>query len=214
MATPRISCAPQPSPSRHNRSRSKDAEAVQSRGRVGRSGREGFTHLFYTDKSLHSRIAMGALDGGLDLPHSDRRFAGFKKDKKQLGAEIHLKYIYEGHVADYMKALLSKCRTLSHSPSMTIFLVALLVPQKLFRKVIKLILMPTSVEVLVLVITDFLKHNNLLPQLWNDHGFFAFLYFHMINNFMANLGNKQTSLALANAFPLNALLAECNFVLL
>ncbi|VAH97882.1 unnamed protein product [Triticum turgidum subsp. durum] len=77
---------------------------LQSRGRVGRSGREGFTHLFYTDNSLLSRIAMGALDGGLDLPHSDKRFAGFKKDK-QLGAEIHLKYIYEGHVADYMKSI-------------------------------------------------------------------------------------------------------------
>ncbi|KAF7091335.1 hypothetical protein CFC21_093929 [Triticum aestivum] len=76
MVTPRISCAPQPSPSRHRRSRSKDAEAVQ-----------------------------GALDGGLGIPHSDKRFAGFKKDKKQLGAEIHLKYIYEGHVADYMKSI-------------------------------------------------------------------------------------------------------------
>ena len=31
---------------------------LQSRGRVGRSGREGFTHLFYTDKSLLFRIAM------------------------------------------------------------------------------------------------------------------------------------------------------------
>ena len=30
----------------------------QLRGRVGRSGREGFTYLFYTDKSLLSRIAM------------------------------------------------------------------------------------------------------------------------------------------------------------
>ncbi|KAM3230708.1 hypothetical protein ACQJBY_061094 [Aegilops geniculata] len=78
---------------------------LQSRGRVGRSVGEGFTHLFYTDKSLLSRIAMGALDGGLDLPHSVKRFAGFKKDKKQLGPEIHLKYIYEGHVADYMKSI-------------------------------------------------------------------------------------------------------------
>ncbi|XP_037423143.1 uncharacterized protein LOC119287664 isoform X2 [Triticum dicoccoides] len=60
---------------------------------------------------------MGALDGGLDLPHSDKRFAGFKKDK-QLGAEIHLKYIYEGHVADYMKLTGSRfnfCPTLFQS---------------------------------------------------------------------------------------------------
>uniref|UniRef100_R7WAA4 Uncharacterized protein n=1 Tax=Aegilops tauschii TaxID=37682 RepID=R7WAA4_AEGTA len=79
MVTPRISYAPQPSPSWHRRSRSKDAEEVQ-----------------------------GALDGGLDIAHSDKRFAGFKKDKKQLGAEIHRKirkYIYEGHAADYMKSI-------------------------------------------------------------------------------------------------------------
>ncbi|CAO1942640.1 unnamed protein product [Urochloa humidicola] len=47
----------------------------------------------------------GALDGGLDIPHSDKRFAGFKKDEKSLDAEIHRKYIYGGHVADYMRTL-------------------------------------------------------------------------------------------------------------
>jgi len=47
----------------------------------------------------------GALDGGLDIPHSDKRFAGFKKDEKQLDAEVHRKYIYGGHVAEYMRTL-------------------------------------------------------------------------------------------------------------
>ncbi|CAL9197892.1 unnamed protein product [Musa hybrid cultivar] len=47
----------------------------------------------------------GALDGGLDIPHSDKRFAGFKKDEKQLDAEVHRKYIFGGHVASYMKTL-------------------------------------------------------------------------------------------------------------
>ncbi|KAL6841495.1 hypothetical protein ACP4OV_028638 [Aristida adscensionis] len=47
----------------------------------------------------------GALDGGLDIPHGDKRFAGFKKDEKQLDAEIHRKYIYGGHVVDYMRTL-------------------------------------------------------------------------------------------------------------
>ncbi|PKU75650.1 60S ribosomal protein L5 [Dendrobium catenatum] len=47
----------------------------------------------------------GALDGGLDIPHSDKRFAGFKKDDKQLDAELHRKYIFGGHVADYMRIL-------------------------------------------------------------------------------------------------------------
>ena len=56
-------------------------------------------------------LLQGALDGGLDIQHSDKRFAGFMKDKKQLGAgaEIHLKYIYEGHVADYMKVSWIHC---------------------------------------------------------------------------------------------------------
>ncbi|CAN6444088.1 unnamed protein product [Victoria cruziana] len=48
----------------------------------------------------------GALDGGLDIPHSEKRFAGFGKDQKQLDAEVHRKYILGGHVASYMKNLL------------------------------------------------------------------------------------------------------------
>ncbi|XP_052173868.1 60S ribosomal protein L5 [Diospyros lotus] len=48
----------------------------------------------------------GALDGGLDIPHSDKRFAGFSKDSKQLDAEVHRKYIYGGHIAAYMRTLM------------------------------------------------------------------------------------------------------------
>ncbi|XP_031101223.1 60S ribosomal protein L5-like [Ipomoea triloba] len=48
----------------------------------------------------------GALDGGIDIPHSDKRFAGFSKDSKQLDAEVHRKYIYGGHVAAYMRNLI------------------------------------------------------------------------------------------------------------
>ncbi|CAN6448728.1 unnamed protein product [Victoria cruziana] len=48
----------------------------------------------------------GALDGGLDIPHSEKRFAGFGKDQKQLDAELHRKYIFGGHVAAYMKILM------------------------------------------------------------------------------------------------------------
>ncbi|XP_010547178.1 PREDICTED: 60S ribosomal protein L5-2-like [Tarenaya hassleriana] len=47
----------------------------------------------------------GALDGGLDIPHSDKRFAGFNKESKQLDPEVHRKYIYGGHIADYMRLL-------------------------------------------------------------------------------------------------------------
>ncbi|KAL5578576.1 hypothetical protein UlMin_015977 [Ulmus minor] len=48
----------------------------------------------------------GALDGGLDIPHSEKRFAGFSKDSKQLDADVHRKYIYGGHVAAYMRTLI------------------------------------------------------------------------------------------------------------
>lgn len=42
------------------------------------------------------------MDGGLDIPHSDKRFAGFSKESKQLDADMHRKYIFGGHVAAYM----------------------------------------------------------------------------------------------------------------
>lgn len=45
----------------------------------------------------------GALDGGLDVPHSEKRFPGFSKEDKSLNAETHRKYILGGHIADYMR---------------------------------------------------------------------------------------------------------------
>lgn len=47
----------------------------------------------------------GALDGGLDIPHSEKRFPGFSKESKSLDADLHRKYIYGGHVAAYMQLL-------------------------------------------------------------------------------------------------------------
>ncbi|XP_051180894.1 ATP-dependent DNA helicase At3g02060, chloroplastic isoform X3 [Lolium perenne] len=52
------------------------------RGRVGRSGREGYTYLFYTDKSLLSRIAMDRL--GAIEEHSDLG-QGFHVAEKDMG---------------------------------------------------------------------------------------------------------------------------------
>ena len=54
----------------------------------------------------------GAFDGGLNIPHSEKRFAAFNKDDKQLDADIHRKYIYGAHVTDYMKVSCACC--LSH----------------------------------------------------------------------------------------------------
>jgi len=51
----------------------------------------------------------GACDGGIDVPHNDRRFPGSKaggegEDFKN-DPEVHKKYIFGGHVADYMRKL-------------------------------------------------------------------------------------------------------------
>jgi len=48
----------------------------------------------------------GAVDGGLDIPHSEKRFPGWDKEGKELNAEIHRKHIFGAHVAEYMKILL------------------------------------------------------------------------------------------------------------
>jgi large subunit ribosomal protein L5e len=49
----------------------------------------------------------GACDGGLDIPHNDRRFPGTKKngDDFEADAEVHKKYIFGGHVSEYMTSL-------------------------------------------------------------------------------------------------------------
>lgn len=47
----------------------------------------------------------GAVDGGLNIPHSDRRFPGYNAESKKFNAEVHRKYIFGGHVANYMKEL-------------------------------------------------------------------------------------------------------------
>jgi large subunit ribosomal protein L5e len=49
----------------------------------------------------------GAADGGLDIPHNDNRFPGSKREGGEWtkDAEVHRKYIFGEHVADYMKQL-------------------------------------------------------------------------------------------------------------
>jgi large subunit ribosomal protein L5e len=47
----------------------------------------------------------GASDGGLFVPHSENRFPGFDIESKELDAETLRKYIFGGHVAEYMETL-------------------------------------------------------------------------------------------------------------
>lgn len=49
----------------------------------------------------------GACDGGLDIPHNERRFPGSNKEGSEVTAdpEMHKKYIFGGHVSEYMESL-------------------------------------------------------------------------------------------------------------
>lgn len=50
----------------------------------------------------------GACDGGLNIPHSENRFVGYKSTgnhEGELNADVLRKYIFGGHVADYMRHL-------------------------------------------------------------------------------------------------------------
>lgn len=67
----------------------------------------------------------GAADGGLDIPHSTKRFPGFDEDSGEFSAETHRKYIMGGHVADYMTHL--QVRIIS---SLTISVIVLMHSEK------------------------------------------------------------------------------------
>ncbi|WEW56678.1 60S ribosomal protein L5 [Emydomyces testavorans] len=47
----------------------------------------------------------GASDGGIFVPHSENRFPGYDVETKELDAEVLRKYIFGGHVAEYMEGL-------------------------------------------------------------------------------------------------------------
>lgn len=47
----------------------------------------------------------GAVDGGIDIPHSVKRFPGYDDESKEFNAEVHRKHIFGVHVADYMRHL-------------------------------------------------------------------------------------------------------------
>ncbi|KKY34306.1 putative 60s ribosomal protein l5 [Diaporthe ampelina] len=47
----------------------------------------------------------GASDGGIFVPHSENRFPGYDMESKELDADTLRKYIYGGHVAEYMETL-------------------------------------------------------------------------------------------------------------
>ncbi|RXG51140.1 60S ribosomal protein L5 [Armadillidium vulgare] len=51
-------------------------------------------------------VMKGAVDGGLDIPHSEKRFPGYDKESKEFNAEVLRGHIFGQHVANYMKELM------------------------------------------------------------------------------------------------------------
>jgi len=47
----------------------------------------------------------GASDGGILIPHSEKRFPGYDMETKELDADTLRNYIYAGHVSEYMETL-------------------------------------------------------------------------------------------------------------
>ncbi|KAM0278930.1 hypothetical protein ACHAQH_004897 [Verticillium albo-atrum] len=47
----------------------------------------------------------GASDGGILIPHNEKRFPGYDMESKELDAETLKRYIFGGHVAEYMETL-------------------------------------------------------------------------------------------------------------
>jgi len=47
----------------------------------------------------------GAVDGGLEIPHSEKRFPGFDNETGEYDAEVHRSRIFGGHVAELMEYL-------------------------------------------------------------------------------------------------------------
>jgi len=50
-------------------------------------------------------VLKGASDGGLDIPHSNKRFPGYSRDTKTYEADVHKGRIFGEHVAEYMREM-------------------------------------------------------------------------------------------------------------
>lgn len=65
-------------------------------------------HVWHAADAWRCLWLQGALDGGLDIPHSDKRFVGYSSEDKKLDAEVLKKHIYGGHVAEYMEEMMEE----------------------------------------------------------------------------------------------------------
>ncbi len=90
-----------------------DGEYTLTEATEAEDGEERRPFKAFLDVGLHrtstgARVfgAMkGASDGGIFIPHSEKRFPGYDIESKELDAETLKKYIFGGHVAEYMENL-------------------------------------------------------------------------------------------------------------
>jgi len=53
-------------------------------------------------------VMKGAVDGGIDIPHSEKRFPGYDREAKEFNATVLRDHIFGKHVADYMRELIDE----------------------------------------------------------------------------------------------------------
>ncbi|EXJ77285.1 60S ribosomal protein L5 [Capronia epimyces CBS 606.96] len=90
-----------------------DGEFKLTEAAEGEDGEERRPFKAFLDVGLHrtstgARVfgaLKGASDGGLYIPHNEKRFPGYDPESKELDAELLRKYIFGGHVAEYMETL-------------------------------------------------------------------------------------------------------------
>jgi len=53
-------------------------------------------------------VMKGAVDGGIEVPHSEKRFPGYDKEAKEFNASVLRDHIMGKHVANYMRELMEE----------------------------------------------------------------------------------------------------------
>ncbi|RMD44554.1 hypothetical protein DV735_g579, partial [Chaetothyriales sp. CBS 134920] len=90
-----------------------DGEFTLTEAAEGEDGESRRPFKAFLDVGLHRTstgarifgVMKGASDGGLYVPHNEKRFPGYDQESKELDAETLRKYIFGGHVAEYMETL-------------------------------------------------------------------------------------------------------------
>jgi len=53
-------------------------------------------------------VLKGAVDGGLNIPHNEKRFPGYDSESKEYDVELHRSMIFATHIKEYMEHLMEQ----------------------------------------------------------------------------------------------------------